>query len=280
MVGSSNLTNSRTVLTTLFLFFYIISFSQNKNRDYHRFQISASFDIYDKLKYTYVGEKIMQERFSPPSSKFVFGYSHYFKNTLGLNIGLALTAIPFRFYWKFPVKNPVTISGEEFPNPDYFTSYDHFIYSIPLSIEKRFLLKNKNYFSAQLGYEFNYILAYPYGIAFDAYDLFIAETTNSETQVINSIFFKIGFLKEFKRKNSLGLNFLFSYSPQLLGVGKYRFQNVPYNSSGTFEWNINHMGIELVYQFVPIHKKGDPDYTFKKKVGKYKFEWFPISEDD
>jgi len=256
---------SRTVVfkfATMLLSFFLAyeSKAQVSFKDIHKIQISASMDVYSKINVGVNGENILRGRFSP-TPKLVLNYSYYIKDILGLNAGLGFTIIPYHVGIKHPVDYPITIFGDSVPNPDYYYFYKHYVYTLPFSIEKHFQLSKQHYFSAQLGVEMNFVLNYPYNIGVgystgfpDKYFLQI-ELHESKSRVLFAYFFKIGYYKQFTKGNTLGFNFKLNYSPQLLGVGTYKFSNFPYESYGDLKWDINHVGLEMVYGFLPIKNK-------------------------
>jgi len=243
--------------------FYIVTFAQKKQKDIHRLQLNLSFDIYDKVNVAVEQVEVLKGRYSP-SGKFGLNYSYYFKDIVGINMGLAFTIVPHRFGVEHPTAYAITIFGDSIPNPDYYDFYKHYVYSIPISVEKRFQLSKKHFLSAQLGTEINFILNYPYSIsiggstggsATGSYRVFEYSLHQSKSPVIAAFFFKIGYYKQLIKGNTLGFNFKLNYSPQFLGEGSYKWSNLAYESYGDLKWDINHLGIEMVYGFLPIKNK-------------------------
>lgn len=263
-------------IATLLLFFsFLFSTSaQNKPYDNHRFQLGISLDVYNKLILIETGKSVLKSNYSP-APKLTFNYDYYIKDLFGINGGVGLTLIPHSLSFRFKkledgitTYNDGTKTYHDTLLNETFFSYIHSAYSINLSIEKRFSLSKNHFLNAGIGVEANFLLNYPYSLrsgqnfivqnstpGSDDYPVFEYELHESKSRVLFAYFFKIGYYKQFVKGNTLGFNFKLNYSPQLLGVGTYKFSNFPYESYGDLKWDINHVGIEMVYGFLPIKNK-------------------------
>ena len=244
----------------IILFFTITTNAQKKKEIIanNGFHIALTAQYYNKLQLHNTGADLLQSRHTL-SGEFTVSYHKELVNNYGINIGAGLGLAPFNqnYHFKIPT-NSIFYTGNYEQGGDYFDlidySYANFIWVFPISIDKSFILKKKQ-FNITLGGKLNLINAYPGIISLESSS--IIDTNNLDVTLYKSnlftttkhntlftYFFKIGYLHKMKKRN-LGINLIYNYSKQNIMEGTYHFYNLPYESYGTIENNINYIGIEF-----------------------------------
>lgn len=208
----------------------------------------------------------------------------YYQNIVGgfgVNLGVGWSSVPYNDSYSFipAINNPTEINNR------YADGISNSNYSrrgmmvIPLSLNMYIPGKNKSWLcNLELGAKFN--LAFYEQVGHLAYygEPGLGNNINSEDPVADikekslgwveygrnrkelfSYFFKVGFVKVMNNKNTWHLNVVANYSPQKIGKGSYMLHTVNGDSYGTFEQNINFIGLEVAYGLTLCKKKNTPD---------------------
>ena len=228
----------------------------------NQIKFSVAPVLYDNLQLTYTGERLLKTN---PCISFDVSllYYQHIKSGYGLNIGAGLTMAPYNLHFKFKSPaNSIFQTGSYIKEYEYLdfsmTEYVQSLWVFPLSVQKIFPFKsNKKYFySLDLGTRLNIIVAYPYWIQ-NGSSYMIDDTTEAQLfdfnlfdrgkKVLMSYFIRFGVLKLTKKQNSLQCNFVINYSPDKMGSGWYKFDNLSYDNYGKVKENINFIGLEFAY---------------------------------
>lgn len=235
-------------------------------------QLRFSFSplLYDNLKINNQGEKLLKSR-PTFSGEAAISYYQHIKNGYGINVGLGLGLASFNvnYYFKAP-ENSIFRTGIYKEDYEYLdlNHYEYFsmTYVFPIYLSKMFELKG-NLFSIGIGIKYYYLLdktfeitgSSSYYVDEDNTDVKLFEFYLEDTgrQHLFSYYLKLGLIKMTKRQNTFHINFVANYSPYKLGKGWYRFENLPYESYGTIEQNINYIGLELTYGLTLLKRLKD-----------------------
>ena len=174
--------------------------------------------------------------------------------TYGLKIGSGFNFVPFNTNFSFYVDQDNGISEELF---DSQYEYNIVNFNLYFLLNKNFKISNEFSTSIELGIQYNYISNYslPISIGYSYYDQNSDTTLNFLSFMIyhndDCFSFKgnISFLYNINKRNTLFAGLTFNYSPVYIADGYYYFNNLPWESYGTIELGINHMGLKIGYGY-------------------------------
>ena len=229
---------------------------------FYNSQLRFSFSpvLYDNLEFENIGAKYLKSRLSF-SAEIGVSYYQHIKNGYGINIGIGLGLAPFNLNYYFkPSENSIFRTGIYKYDYEYLDlieyEYVNSFRVFPVSVQKIFPTKDKNLlFSIDLGIKLNSLYSYPYEISGGAsyyidevntdvslFEFYIKDTRRKH---LISYFIKFGLVKLNSKQNTLHFSLVANYSPNKIGEGWYRFNNLTYDSYGTVKQNINYIGLEL-----------------------------------
>lgn len=242
---------------------------------FNQIRFSATAAMYDNLKV--VDNSGIGGAFQ---SKPCFGGDitvSYYQNIIkwfGMSLGVGISSAPYNTTFNFI---PNTEGLPE--NSMYANGINHSDYNpqgmliIPLSVSMLIPTKNNSWLcNVELGAKCNIALSESDGMTYYGDVNNNSESINNDIikeqslawiqystkqNVMFSYFFKVGFSKLMKRNNSWNLNIVANYSPQKLGIGSYGLKSINGNINGSFEQNINFIGIEVGYGLTLSKKKGE-----------------------
>ncbi len=210
--------------------------------------------LFNQLSLEHQGEILLN---SKPTFSFELGvgYSEYLAKNVSLNLGAGWGIIPFQYEYNFNAKmtnNLVETNQHDLKSFGYHVNH----YIFPLSI--RYDIKNNKFltFDIEAGLRLNSFLnsykttgGASYYIDQNNPDikLFEFQLENNYQKNFISYFAKIGLSNQTKKLNTLNANIIINYCPQKIGMGYYRFYNLPFESKGQTSLGINFIGLELSY---------------------------------
>lgn len=235
-------------------------------------QIRFSFAplLYDKLKINNQGEDILKSRPTFSGEATILYYQHL-KNGYGINVGLGLGLAPFNVNYSFKApENSIFRTGIYKDDYEYLdlNHYEYFsmTYVFPIYLSKMFEYKGK-LISIGVGVKYYSLLDKTFEISGGSnyyidedntrVRLFKFYLEDTGRKHLFSYFIKLGIVKMTKKQNTFHVNLVVNYSPYKLGNGWYRFENLPYESYGTIEQNINYIGLELTYGLTLLKRLKD-----------------------
>lgn len=222
-------------------------------------KFSLSPVMYDNLSISNCGEPLLKSSVTFSAEVSILYYANI-KNNFGVNIGVGLGYVPFNVHYGFNApENSIFQTGIYKNDYSYLSTtyyeYAQSVWTFPVSIQKIIEYKTSLYYSIEAGVKLNRVVAYPYDISYgDEYvindstdaDLFNFYLTSTQKNII-SYFLKAGLLKKLKNKNTFQLNLILNFSFTKIGIGYFKFENLPYESRGQIGQNINYIGFEFVY---------------------------------
>lgn len=193
-----------------------------------------------------------------PELQVLFGLR--LKEYASVYVGGSYGLIPIHFKYKFE-GSTYYIENYEFDASYYFLALN--IYSIPISFEQLFPIKNKHHILTEIGIVANYNATNSYYISDGAVigdypDYFKAEIQdNGGLKWYPSGFFKIGYLKSFKKFGAISSGLRLNYSAAILGRGKYSFHGFAGDASynGDLLLPTNSLAFDISYHFRHSNKR-------------------------
>ncbi len=235
-------------------------------------QLRFSFSplLYDNLKINNQGKKLLKSR-PTFSGEATISYYQHIKNGYGINIGAGLGLASFNVNYDFKApENSIFRTGIYKDYYEYLdlNLYEYFsmTYVFPIYLSKMFEFKG-NLFSIGIGIKYYLLLDKTFEITGSS--SYRIDKNNTVVRLFNSYledtgrkhlfsyFIKLGLIKMTKRQNTFHINLVANYSPYKLAKGWYRFENLPYESYGTIEQNINYIGLELTYGLTTLRRLKD-----------------------
>ncbi len=235
-------------------------------------QLRFSFSplLYDNLKINNQGEELLKSR-PTFSGEATISYYQHLKNGYGINIGagLGLASFNVNYYFKAP-ENSIFRTGifkddYEFLDANFY-EYFSMTYVFPIYLSKMFEYKGK-LISIGVGIKYYSLLDKTFEMS--GGHTFYIDEDNTRVRLFKfyledtgrkhlfSYFIKLGIIKMTKKQNTFHINLVANYSPYKLGNGWYRFENLPYESYGTIEQNINYIGFEFTYGLTLLKRLKD-----------------------
>lgn len=219
--------------------------NNTKNNSFSdRIVISISTFYYNGLEVNNTGDELLN---SKPGIGFEAGavYSKVITNDFYISAGVVASIYPAPFEYQVG-----TIKS-------YDDDYMPVLLNLPVSGGKLVNLTSNWFANVEAGFKLNYILQYPFEKSFkissgtgDDEQLELDFSFNNiDKKLFISYFAKLGIVNLKSSGNSVGFNFVFNYSPAIIGKGEYKFYNQPNESYGTIEMGLNYIGIEFVYGF-------------------------------
>jgi len=234
-------------------------------------QIYFSFTpiIYSPLEIDNTGKDLLKS-YPMPSGEITVVFHKYIVNDFSMNVGMGLNIASrfFSYYFTAPTNsvfyNP-NIPREQDVLELRDISYLNAMWVFPISVQKIIKRDKNSYYNLELGVKLNNIIAFPnaiivgsgYNVVNDTntYELFRYETYDTGKKNIISYFLKFGLIKLTKKQNSYNFNFVINYAFDKIGIGWYRFYNLPFESYGTIKHNINYIGFEFTYGLTLSRRK-------------------------
>lgn len=218
------------------------------------FKVNLSANMYYGLKNESKNKRIKTPPAVGPELGFSAGLRINSKASVYTGVGLSL--IPVFFGFETPPFNPTDKKDYAY---DYFPALS--IFSIPLSFEYTLPLKNKHHLLAEAGIVANYNSTYSYGLSYgfgeEAPSFYAEIYDNKELKWYPTGFFKIGYLKSFKKFGGFSTGLRFSFSGAVLGRGYYQFNGYETGNieQGNLSLPVNAMSLDFVYHFRHVKKK-------------------------
>lgn len=193
-----------------------------------------------------------------PELQVLFGLR--LKEYASVYVGGSYGLIPIHLRYKFE-GSTYYIENYEFDASYYFLALN--IYSIPISFEQLFPIKNKHHILTEIGIVANYNATNSYYTSYGAVigdypAYFKAEIQdNGGLKWYPSGFFKIGYLKSFKKFGAISSGLRLNYSAAILGRGKYSFHGFEGDAffNGDLLLPTNSLAFDISYHFRHSNKR-------------------------
>lgn len=228
------------------------------SRSYVKF--SGSAFLSDKLNLANNGTSLLSTSAGLGGEATILFSTPIFKN-FNINTGIGWSVYSYNYSYHFLVPEGGIFDTGTNPVPFFTTrGYDpheeKIIYTIPISLQKVFQIKNTIDFSLEAGVKINIKESFPYGLQsrsifqFNDHtkaEYFRYDFESSGKKTFTSYIIKTGLTKRNNRGNLYHFNIVYHYSPAIIGIGDYEFSNLGFESFGTMKQHVNYFGLEIGY---------------------------------
>lgn len=246
----------KTKIVFLFALIMALGLTAQDNAEFNQIRFALNNVFFDKLETSNIsGHNYYKTGYAFGTPVAIY-YHQPIAKGWGINVGTGIMTKKNKAGYspEFP-ENSIFYGSPEGQEEIVNTNWCA-VWYFPVTIEKMFPLK-RNAISTELGVCFNNnftretmeedCLIYLGSDTSSPSELLFRHRIDYNRQITLSYMAKAGYIFFLKNNNTIQLNILANYSPQVFGEGKYWFYNLPEKNYGTIKENINYFGWEILF---------------------------------